>query len=172
MSVVATSTKKVSLSYCTMQKTETQKLVSLLKRSYDRGAWHGPSVKETLELVSPEISSNRLPNTHSIIELVSHMITWRKFVIAKLEGGDLKVTDEMNFPKQNDWSKVIEELEGTQAKLLSLVETFPVEKLGELVPHPNAKYTYYTMINGIIHHDLYHTGQIILITKATAKQSI
>jgi uncharacterized damage-inducible protein DinB len=155
-----------------MQKTETQKLVSLLKRSYDRGAWHGPSVKETLETITPEMSSLRLPNTHSIIELVSHMTTWRKFVIQKLQGNDYKVTDEMNFPTQHNWGKAIEDLEETQAQLLTLVEKFPIEKLGELVPHPEAKYTFYTMINGIIHHDLYHTGQIILISKAAAKQSI
>jgi uncharacterized damage-inducible protein DinB len=155
-----------------MQKTEAQKLVSLLKRSYDRGAWHGPSVKEALESVTPEMSSARLPHTHSIIELVSHMTTWRNFVIAKLQGEDYPVTDEINFPGQNNWSKAIEDLEESQAKLLTLVEQFPIEKLSELVPHPSAKYTFYTMINGIIHHDLYHTGQIILIAKATAKQTI
>jgi uncharacterized damage-inducible protein DinB len=153
-------------------KTETQKLVSLLKRSYDRGAWHGPSVKETLETITPDICSKRLPNTHSIIELVAHMTTWRNFVIAKLRGEDYNVTDEMNFPSQNNWANAIEQLEETQTKLLSLVERFPIEKLSELVPHPDAKYTFYTMINGIIHHDLYHTGQIILIAKATTKQSI
>ena len=154
-----------------MVKTETQKLVSLLKRSFDKGAWHGPSVKETLATITPETSSKRLPNTHSIIELVLHMTTWRNFVIHKLEGKDYQVNDEMNFPKSTDWSKAVQNLEESQNKLLALVEKFPIEKLSELVPHPNAKYTFYTMLHGIIHHDLYHAGQIILISKATAKQS-
>ena len=153
-------------------KSETEKIVSLLKRSFDKGAWHGPSVRETLSTITSETSSNRLANTHSIIELVLHMTAWRNFVISKLEGKDYKVTDEMNFPKSTDWSKAVKELEESQGKLLALVESFPVEKLSELVPHPNAKYTFYTMLQGIIHHDLYHAGQIILISKATAKQSI
>lgn len=153
-------------------KSETEKIVSLLKRSFDKGAWHGPSVRETLATITSETSSSRLHNTHSIIELVLHMITWRNFVISKLEGKDYKVTDEMNFPKSSDWLKAVKDLEESQTKLLALVETFPVEKLSELVPHPNAKYTFYTMLQGIIHHDLYHAGQIILISKATAKQSI
>jgi hypothetical protein len=43
------------------------------------------------------------------------------------------------------------------------LEKTPNEKLQEVVP--GRKYKFFTMIHGIIHHDLYHTGQIVLLKK-------
>lgn len=148
-------------------KTETQKIISLLKRTFERGAWHGPSVKESLKGITKEIALKHLPNTHSIIELVAHMIAWRRYVINRLEGNNSYiVNDEMNFPKRDDWENMLIELDESQQHLLALIEQFPVYKLGELVPVSEQNYTYYTLLNGIIHHDVYHAGQIMLIKKA------
>jgi uncharacterized damage-inducible protein DinB len=147
-------------------KTETEKITSLLKRTFERGAWHGPSVKEVLKGVDENLALKRLNNTHNIIELVAHMISWRRYVINRLQGNNsFTVNDEMNFPKRNDWNTVLEELEESQQKLLELVEKFPVYKLSELVPVSEQNYTYYTLLNGIIHHDVYHAGQIMLIRR-------
>ena len=33
---------------------------------------------------------------------------------------------------------------------------------------PGRDYTYYDMLHGIINHDLYHTGQIMILKKALA----
>jgi uncharacterized damage-inducible protein DinB len=150
-------------------KTEIQKLQSLLHRTFEVGAWHGPTVKEVLAPVSQETAHAKLPNTHSIIELVSHMITWRNFVAKRL-GKDpaYKVSEDMNFPVVTDWSQVLKDLDESQKKLEAAVADFPADRLSELVPHVESKYTFYTLIHGIIHHDLYHIGQIMLIRKATA----
>lgn len=148
-------------------KTETEKITSLLKRTFDRGAWHGPSVKEVLNGVDRDLAMKRLSNTHSIIELVAHMISWRRYVINRLQGNNsFVVSDEMNFPKREDWNNVLAELEESQQQLLELIEKFPVYKLSELVPVSEQNYTYYTLLNGIIHHDVYHAGQIMLIRRA------
>ena len=154
-------------------KTETQKLQSLLKRTFEKHAWHGPSVTEVLQQITAETADNRMPNTHSIAELVVHMAAWRTYVIHVMQGDhDYNVSDEMNFPKPGPWPAPLRSLEITQQQLMDAVGKFPVEKLAELVPHPTNRYTYYTLIHGIIHHDLYHTGQIKLIHKATAVQSL
>lgn len=148
-------------------KTETEKITSLLKRTFERGAWHGPSVKEVLRGIDGNLAVKRLSNTHSIIELVAHMISWRRYVISRLQGNNsFTVSDEMNFPKPVDWDKVLQELEESQQQLLALIEIFPVYKLSELVPVSEQNYTYYTLLNGIIHHDVYHAGQIMLIRRA------
>jgi hypothetical protein len=154
-------------------KTDTEKIISLLKRTFEKGAWHGPSVKEVLADVTAEGAQHRLSHTHSIIELVAHMISWRIFVIQKLGGNNAyMVTDGLNFPKRNDWDKVLQELEDSQQDLLAAIERFPIYKLGDLVPVSEQNYTYYTLLHGIIHHDLYHIGQIMLIKKATAAQTL
>src|SRR5688572_4099256 len=100
-------------------KTEIQKLTSLLQRTFEKYAWHGPSVMETLQNITQDIANNRLNNTHSIIELVAHMTAWRDFVISRLEGNnDFKVTDELNFPVVKDWTQVFTALQQSQTKLL------------------------------------------------------
>jgi uncharacterized damage-inducible protein DinB len=152
--------------------TEIEKITKLLQRSFEKGAWHGPAVKEVLQDITQETSSKRLPNTHSIIELAGHLTTWRNYVAKKLNGETAyTVPDEMNFPGITDWSKAMAGLEESQQNLLLALSKFPAEKLADLVQGVSHKYTYYTMLHGIIHHDLYHTGQIILIKKATAAQS-
>lgn len=154
-------------------KTEIEKIVRLINRTFDKGAWHGPTVKEAISGITQETSSNRLGNTHSIIELVAHMTTWRTYVSKKVNGDpEYKVSDAMNFPSVSDWKKAVAELEESQRNLIEAVERFPSEKLSDLVEGVEHKYTYYTILHGIIHHDLYHTGQIMLIKKATVEQTL
>ena len=146
--------------------TEIQNILSLLTKTFEKNAWHGPSVKEVLSDITPEQSLKRLDRTHSIIELVAHMTSWRIFVIRKLEGDiDYKVEDDKNFPAESDWTKALKDLYASQAQLVELVKNFPSVKLSDIVPHGSYKYSYYTLVHGIIHHDLYHIGQIALIKK-------
>ncbi|MBL0742426.1 DinB family protein [Chryseolinea lacunae] len=82
-----------------MMTPEIEHLTILITRSYDKGAWHGPSVKQSIEGITTEEAHKRIPGTHSIIELVAHMAAWRTFVTRRLEGdASYAVTDEMNFP--------------------------------------------------------------------------
>lgn len=148
-------------------KTEKDKIKRLLERTFEKHAWHGPSLKETIEGVTQEQAMKRYPNTNSIIELITHITSWRVYVAKRLQGdASYEVSDEMNFPKETDWKKAVEALDESQAQLLKALDAFPEEKLSELSPHPKAKYTYYTLLHGIIHHDTYHAGQIKLITKS------
>lgn len=151
---------------------EIQRIVSLLQQTFEKGAWHGPSVKEVLNKITVDQIFNRLPDTHSIIELVAHMTSWRIYVTKKLSGDDtFKVTDDLNFPQNTDWVETLQRLEESQGQLISAIEKFPEDKLTEQAAGFRDPYTYYTLIHGIIHHDLYHIGQIILIRKATATNS-
>ncbi|HYG04649.1 MAG TPA: DinB family protein [Chryseosolibacter sp.] len=145
-------------------------MTGLLRKTFEKNAWHGPSVREVLDGIPENAAFAKLQDTHSIIELVAHMHSWREFVIHKLQG-DLhySVNDGQNFPAVSNWNEVKEKLYQSQERLMSALESFPESSLMELVPHASHKYTYYTMVHGIIHHDLYHLGQIVLIKKATEK---
>lgn len=148
-------------------KTEIQSIIATLKHTFEKNAWHGPAVMEAVEKITAEQSVTRFPNTHSIIELIAHMTSWRLFVTSRLEGNnDYKVTEEMNFPPEKDWKKAIHDLTESQSRLLAALEKFQENKLHEIVPNASHKYSFYIMLHGIIHHDLYHTGQIVLITKS------
>lgn len=147
---------------------EIANIRGLLQRTYERHAWHGPAVKEVLENINAEQAKTRLPGTHSIGELVAHMTAWRTFVTRKLEGDlDYKVADESNFPTSISWPDALTELDVSQARLLAALTAFDASRLHEKVANAHFEYTYYTLMHGIIHHDLYHIGQIALIRKQT-----
>jgi len=147
-------------------KTEIQRIINALQHTYEKNAWHGPSVKEALADVTEKQSSNRMGDSHSIIELVAHMTAWRTFVTEKLKGNDaFELTDEQNFTNEKDWNKALINLEQSQVNLLKALSEISDEKLNEVVP--NRKFKFHVMLHGIIHHDLYHTGQIVLLKKAT-----
>ena len=146
---------------------EIARIISTLKKTFKKNAWHGPTVMEALTDVSDEESRKKLGNTHSIGELVLHMNAWGNFVVSRLVGdNNFQVTDQMNFPEVKRWSDAVSALADSQEKLLEAIRNFPAQRLQELVPHGEFEYTFYTLIHGIIHHDLYHTGQIMLIKKA------
>jgi uncharacterized damage-inducible protein DinB len=146
---------------------EINRIVITLRSTFEKNAWHGPSLKEALAGITPEVAHKKIPNTHSIIELVGHIVAWRIFTVKKLQGDrDYKVTDDINFPAITDWNEALRSLDESQKNLLSAIESFPEERLKEPVAHIDYKYTYYALLHGIIHHDLYHTGQISLIKKA------
>lgn len=144
---------------------ETERIIKMLRNIFEESAWHGPSVKEVLATVNLSEIHSRINNSHTIIELVDHMIAWRTFVVRRLTGDDeFELTEEQNFPKTTDWFKSIARLEESQSKLINALQQFPEERLFAKVP--GREYDYYTLIQGIIQHDIYHTGQIQLIKKA------
>lgn len=151
--------------------TEIDRIVRLLEKTFDKQPWYGSSVMAILKEVDPSVVHKRIGQAHTMIELVLHMTAWRTFVIRRLSGdNDYQVTDALNFPKpstQSDaWSRALSSLEDNQRELLAAVRKLPGEKLGELVPSSSYKYTWYTLLHGVIDHDVYHLGQIAILQKA------
>jgi uncharacterized damage-inducible protein DinB len=148
---------------------ETKQIVSLLRRAFEKNAWYGPSLKEVLSGVSGDDATQRIGDSHSIIELVNHIISWKIFVIEKLKGNtDYKVDELSNFPRIDDWDSTLKNLDSVQAQLLAAISELNTERLEEKVPHEGYQYTFYALLHGIIHHDIYHIGQISLIKKTLA----
>ena len=117
------------------------------------------------------------PSTHTIAELVFHMTTWRIFVVRKLQGDvtfDIK-TKEKNWKTfsimdELEWETLQMELSLSQEELVSELEKRTEDDfLDQIVPGRN--YSYYTMLHGLINHDLYHGGQIALIKKGLSMDS-
>ena len=148
-----------------MLPTHKESIIKLLDRTFNKGAWHGPSVMEVLDDVTQEVAMHRLKNSHSIIALVGHMTTWRTFVVDKLQGVHYEVDDSRNFPVATNWLSALADLRSSQEQLVDAIRNSDELQWGELVPHGSYKYTFLTLLHGIIHHDLYHIGQISLIKK-------
>lgn len=147
--------------------TEIDHIITLLERTFEANAWHGPSVKEAIQGMTEAESHTRLPNTHSIIELVGHMAAWRKYVVRKVLGdSSYTVSDEANFPSGKNWAEIAQHLKESQEELVNVLRQFPLQDIFSQVAGVTQPLTYYTLLHGIIQHDLYHAGQIVLIRKS------
>lgn len=155
-------------------KEEILRIIDLLNDTYEsEEAWYGPSVVEALREVTPKLAERRLSeSTHSIAEIVYHMTTWRIFTVRKLQGDkefDIKTKDKdwkkLPVVDEFEWEAIQMELSLSQEELISELEKIESDEfLEEYVP--GRDYSYYTLVHSLIHHDVYHTGQISLIKKA------
>jgi uncharacterized damage-inducible protein DinB len=149
-----------------MTMDEKKQIISFLRRAFEKDAWYGPSLKEALTGIKIDEAHSRIGDGHTITELVNHIIAWKIFVIEKLKGNaDYKVDDAANFPNIADWDGSLHRLDEVQSQLLTAISEFDAEKLHNKVPHEGYQYTFSTLLHGIIHHDIYHIGQISLIRK-------
>jgi uncharacterized damage-inducible protein DinB len=144
--------------------TEIQNLGKLLQRVYTGKAWHGPCIMDVLKDVDDISATKKVGESHSIIQLVLHMASWRTFVSKRLLGDTtFELSDDDNFPSATTWAAALHKLEVSQAELLKAIDSLTADMLNEQVA--NRKYDYYVLLHGIIHHDIYHIGQILLIKK-------
>ena len=129
---------------------------------------HGPAVLEALEGVDAQQASARpIAAAHTIWELVLHMIAWKSIVRRRLRGEKVEVTPEVDWPpvggdRADDWPGAIARLKQEHAELTEVVAGFGADRLEQA---PAGGTTAYTLIHGIIQHDLWHAGQIILLRK-------
>ncbi len=139
-------------------------LLDQFRRTFDGEAWHGPALMEVLSSIPAEHAEKRLGNSHSMGELMGHVLAWREFAIEKLEGdAEYKVSEEENFPvvTAENWPAVLARLEASQHRLLEMIKSMSDEKLDEVVP--GKTHTFSVLLHGLVHHDVYHLGQLVLM---------
>jgi uncharacterized damage-inducible protein DinB len=143
---------------------DIKEIAGLVKRVYNGKAWHGPSIMDVVKGIDDGIAKKKIGNSHSIAQLVLHMVAWRTFVTNRLKGNTtFELTDADNFPAETNWATVLKKLEQSQAELLAAIDDASDAVLHEHVA--NRKYDFFVLLHGIIHHDIYHIGQIQLIKK-------
>lgn len=150
-------------------------LYNMLRHSYDGTPWHGSNLSDVLAGIDARTAVRRIQaDTHNICELVIHLSRWREFAIRKLEGDadfDIVLGSAADWPvchqaDDHPWQAALEHLADTQQRLLALIADRTEEQLVQPVPGKN--YNFLVLMHGIIHHDLYHGGQIGLLKKAFA----
>ncbi len=152
--------------------SEIERIRDQLKRSHQGEAWHGPSVGEVLDGISAERAAARpLGEAHTIWELVLHMVAWTEVARRRLEGERIdSIPDEEDFPQIVDpgeeaWRQALLQLDEAHTRLDATLSRFEESRLDDPVPLRDD--SYYTMLHGLIQHNAYHAGQIVLLGKAT-----
>jgi uncharacterized damage-inducible protein DinB len=152
-------------------KSELERIEAQLSRSFEGGAWHGPSLLEALAGVTPEeAQAHPVRGAHSIWELVLHLGGTYRLVLRRLQGDDAQLTPDEDWPPvpaptATAWSEAIETLRGLNKRVRGAILAFRPDRLDEpLLAEP--PYTAYVQFVGITQHDLYHAGQIAILKRA------
>ena len=129
-----------------------------------KGAWYGPTVAELLERISPESATTvPAPGAHTIAELQQHLLLWNERI---------RKTDESHpMPKWEaekewaepaiPWNELVARWRQSRDLLEERMRNFPVADLGKQTP--GRSYPYEFLLNGIVQHTIWHSGQIAMV---------
>lgn len=151
--------------------TEPGRLAEQLRRALEGEAWHGSSVLELLEGVSPaEAASHPIAGAHSIWELVLHLRSDYDLVLRRMAGDGRPLTADEAWPPcpaatEENWRRTVGDLKRGNQGLRQAVQALPEERLYDPLV-PEVSFTAYTQFIGVAQHHLYHAGQIALLKRA------
>jgi uncharacterized damage-inducible protein DinB len=149
---------------------EVDRIQDQLRRSLQGEAWHGPALNELLaDVAASEAAAKPLSGTHSIWEIVLHVIAWGRIVcdgFIEKENTHAKRNDWPTPPTKDEigWKQTIAELNEVHDQLLEFILQLDDSRLEQAAVEGSA--SAYIVLHGLIQHNLYHAGQIALLKKA------
>jgi hypothetical protein len=149
---------------------EVDRIARQLQKTIEGKAWHGPAVAEALDGITAELAARPGPGgTHSIWQIVLHMDIWQDAVGRWLAGDASRPNDEDSWPAITDtsetaWRKAVASLRSSYERLRAEVPKLHDARLSD--PIVDNMSSIYSTLHGVIHHNLYHAGQIALLKKA------
>lgn len=152
-------------------RKEIDYITMTLRSILDGQPWYGQPVIKILQATDASLVYKKPnENSHSLAELLYHMITWAEFTLKRLEKDeekDLATFENLDWreidPKEHTWEKGIAQFKVTHDLIIELLETKDDEFLSEKVDY--REYNFRFLLQGIIHHDIYHIGQIAYLNK-------
>ena len=146
-----------------------QQVAKHFREVYFGKNWTAVNLKDSLVGVDWELATTQIYSCNTIAALLYHMNYYVTRVMPVFNGQTFDANDDYAFdlpPVKNQ-----EEWENLQKKVFADAEAFAVEV--EKLPESrfeeifvNEKYgNYYRNIHGIVEHNYYHLGQIVLLKK-------
>lgn len=153
---------------------EIQSISNNLQNVLSAEPWFGRPVYEILnEVDSSKVYQKPNENSHSLIDLLYHMITWAEFTLKRIEKEqeqDLKAAEKLDWrtidPAIHTWENGMAEFIYLHKQILLKLSTKDDSFLDQKVDFRT--YDFRFLINGFIQHNIYHLGQIAYISKMMA----
>ncbi len=148
---------------------ETERIIELFADLYDGQPWIAVNITDNLKNLSAEKAARKLtPRHNSIWEIVNHLVAWRDNALQRVQGVAMKTPADNYFKPVADtseaaWQETLQALKTSQEQWVAFLRNFD-ETDFEKKYKPNSL-SYYKHIHGIIQHDAYHLGQIVLLAK-------
>lgn len=154
-----------------MENTLIRNFLQQLEDLQNGNNWLDENFNDKLESITEENAFIRpLQEVHSVAELVAHLLIWRLEGIKKLQGKKSKITS--NSPenwrnnkelKEIGWVNLKKDLYNSQQEVINLIKNKSDNFLLENDYVPGYSYKY--LLEGWVHHDIYHLGQIGITVK-------
>jgi uncharacterized damage-inducible protein DinB len=147
-------------------------LQHLISQSFDKPAWHGPNLRNSLRgITAAQASWRPAGGRHNIWEIALHAGYWKYLGCRRLLGRDIrpwpfKGTNWFPSPPKPDaraWRRTLDLLEQMHVEFCGAVEQLSENGLDR--PARGSKQTNMEIIVGVASHDLYHAGQIRLLRR-------
>ena len=146
-----------------------QQVATHFRTFYIGGNWTDVNLKDSLEGVTWQQATTSIFSCNTMAVLIYHMNYYVRIVTKVLEGHPLDGHDKDSFnapPVQSaeDWEQLKNSVFTEAETFAKLIEQLPVDKFDEIFQ--SEKYgNYYRNMHGIIEHNHYHLGQIVLLKK-------
>lgn len=148
---------------------EIQYIITTLKNILSDEPWYGRSVYDILEEAgTADVYAHAEGKSHSMIELLFHMLTWTEYVLSILKNEELekiKAIEALDWqkinPEEDNWGKGFTKLKSTNQKIIEILDNKDDSFLEQSLRHKNHNFRF--LLNGLIHHHIYHAGQIAFI---------
>lgn len=156
-------------------KIRITEIIQQLEEVQSGKLWIGSNFDVKLKSIEEDSAFLRPINSlHSVAEIIAHLTLWRKETILKVQTGQGSKTDdcEENWLTNDQlklmtWKVIKSNYDHTLSELIELLKLKDDDFLKELYYDTDFKghYPYRFVINGMLHHDIYHLGQLGIIVK-------
>ena len=151
-------------------------LVNELTKAYNADAWHGNNVLTLIKEANPQkVFTHPVPNAHSIAELVLHLTAWTEEVLDRINGKAAKEPSrgDWSLPRENseqEWEHIVADFKSVNESLIGSINHLNTEHWNNFVNDERNRelgtgVSNAQLINGLIQHHAYHSGQIALLLK-------
>jgi len=160
---------------------ENANIAELVERVVTGDPWHGLNVEQLLRGVSAADAASRpVSDAHTIWELVLHMTSWAREVRSRLEGHDAREPIDGDWPpvgivNEERWAEAQRQLLEAHSRLTEAIVALDARSLDEPVRDNRdnalgAGLSRYLTLHGLVHHTVYHAGQLALLKKALGRR--
>lgn len=133
--------------------------------------WLSENFDGKLSLVNEANAFTRpLPDLHSPAELLAHLIEWRRVNIRRMHGETVKmeIDDPANWRtndelRPNGWDALKKDFYQSKQDVIDMLSDKDDSYLDTISTHYGKDYKY--LLQGLIHHDVYHLGQLGITIK-------
>ncbi|MEN9548391.1 MAG: hypothetical protein RIR12_982 [Bacteroidota bacterium] len=155
-------------------KSEVASIIQRIERTLYGDPWYGKAILSILDEVDGRLAHvQKSGSPHSLLAILYHMNAWATFTLKSIrkepfnhakqgEDGDWPLLNVKTYTWKKELSNYKKLHKEIVTELQKLDDSFLVEMVAE------RKYNFRFLLNGLLEHNIYHAGQIALLSKLSA----